>query len=379
MLLRHPLLAVLICSTLLTGCALPQGAGEERQVLQGADDPEATFAVEIVSRETLPKLMDWPNSHPTANLGWIKHSATSPDPLIAAGDVLDLAIWDNDDTSLLSSPAQKVIQLPNLKVSSKGTVFLPYADEVYVAKMTPDEARKAIQDKLLTIIPSAQVQLQFASGSSNSVDLVSGMPNPGKIPLADRNTTLTSVLAQGGGIPQNMANPQINLSRGGKLYRVAAETLLSHPELDTTLRGGDKIFIEADKRYFLSLGAAGKEALINFPRDRITALDAMSLIGGLTQGVADPKGILILRDYPDSAVRADGSGPSKDRMIFALDLTSADGLFSAGEFGIQDRDLVLVTQSPLVNTRTIFNLVSQILGLGTRLDTAATRFDKRFN
>ena len=362
----HPILrrlALVSIVALIAGCSLPQGAGEERQVLKGADDPAATFAVQVVTRQSLPMLQDWPNSHPTANLGWIKRSATSPDPLIQAGDTLDLAVWDNDDSSLLSSTGQKVIQLAGLKVSSKGTVFLPYADEVYVAKMTPDEARQAIQSRLLSIIPSAQVQLNFASGSANSIDLVSGMPRPGPIPLVNRSTSLTSILALGGGIPDAMVNPQINLSRGGKLYRISASQLLTNPELDTTLRGGDKIFIEADKRYFLSLGAAGNQALINFPRDRLTALDAMSLIGGLKDNTADPKGILILRDYPESAVRYDNTGPSRDRMVFALDLTSADGLFSAGEFGIQDRDLVLVTQSTLVNANTILTLIGSAFRL----------------
>ena len=124
----------------------------------------------------------------------------------------------------------------------------------------------------------------------------------------------------------------------------------------------------------MSLGAAGKEALINFPRDHITALDAMSLVGGVNQLTANPKGILILRDYPASAVRSDGNGPPKDRMIFALDLTNADGLFSAGEFPIQDHDLVLVTQSPLVNTRTIFGLIGSFLGVAKSVNTAANQF-----
>ena len=364
---------VLVMAALLSGCSLPQTAGEERQILRGQDDPNANFAVQIVTRDSLPMLRSWPNSHPTSNPGWIKHSATSPDPLIQAGDTLDLAVWDNDDSSLLSSPAQKVIQLPGLRVSSKGTVFLPYADEVYVAKMTPDEARVAIQQKLLTIIPSAQVQLHFASGSANSVDLVSGMPNPGKIPLLDRNTTLTSILAQGGGVPGNLVNPQINLSRGGKLYRISARKLLSNPDLDTTMRGGDKVFIDGENRYFLSLGAAGNQSLINFPRDGITALDAISLIGGLKESSADPRGVLILRNYPDSAVRSDTKGPSRDRMIFAFDLTNADGLFSAGEFGIQDRDLILVTQSTLINTNTIFSLIGAAFRLGNTTDTLVTK------
>ena len=363
------ILAVL-AMTVLAACALPQDLGEERQILKGAEDPAASFAVQPVTRATLPTLRKWPNSHPTANLGWITHSATSPDPLIAAGDRLDLTIWDNDESSLLSSPAQKVVQLPGLTVSSKGTVFLPYADEVYIARMTPDEARRAIQAKLLTLMPSAQVQLQFASGSLNSVELISGVPNPGVFPLQNRSTTLTSILALGGGIPSDVANPQIKLSRGGKLYRVSAETLMSDPGLDTTLRGGDKIFVEADKRYFLALGAAGKEAIMPFPRDHITALDAMALVGGVNQSTANPKGILILRDYPQSAVRSDAGGPGRDRMVFVLDLTNADGLFSAGEFGIQDRDLVLVTQSELVNTKTIFGLIGSIFGLANTVDSA---------
>ena len=363
------ILAVL-AMTVLAACALPQDLGEERQILKGAEDPAASFAVQPVTRATLPTLRKWPNSHPSANLGWITHSATASDPLIAAGDRLDLTIWDNDESSLLSSPAQKVVQLPGLTVSSKGTVFLPYADEVYIARMTPDEARRAIQAKLLTLMPSAQVQLQFASGSLNSVELISGVPNPGVFPLQNRSTTLTSILALGGGIPSDVANPQIKLSRGGKLYRVSAETLMSDPGLDTTLRGGDKIFVEADKRYFLALGAAGKEAIMPFPRDHITALDAMALVGGVNQSTANPKGILILRDYPQSAVRSDAGGPGRDRMVFVLDLTNADGLFSAGEFGIQDRDLVLVTQSELVNTKTIFGLIGSIFGLANTVDSA---------
>src|SRR5690606_31991257 len=117
--------------------------------------------------------------------------------------------------------------------------------------------------------------------------------------------------------------------------------LLKDPALDTTLRGGDKVYVEPDERYFLSLGAAGREAQIPFPQDRITALDALALIGGLNDGRADAKGILILRDYPAKALRTDGSGPTKRRTVFVIDMTTADGLFSAGEFAIQPKDVVM--------------------------------------
>lgn len=366
--LLRPLGHVLIAASVLTSlasCSPPQGVADVAQVVAGEDKADANFAVQMVTRDTPELVAEWPSSRPPQNLGWIGHQKTSSDPIIQPGDVLSLAVWDNDDTSLLAAPSQKVIQLPNLRVSSTGTIFMPYIDEIYVAKMTPAEARKTIQDKLLTIVPSAQVQLNYGSGTLSSVVVVAGVANPGAVPLNDRSTTVTSVIAQSGGVPASMANPQVNLQRDGRMYRISADRLLQHPELDTTLRGGDKVFITPDDRYFLALGAAGKEAVINFNRDEITTLEAMSMIGGLNPGTADPKGILVLRNYPASAVRSDTQkGPPKQRMIFSFDLTSADGLFSAGEFKITDRDLILVTQSPLVNTRTILSFVSGFLNIG---------------
>ena len=86
------------------------------------------------------------------------------------------------------------------------------------------------------------------------------------------------------------------------------------------------------------------------------------MIGGLNDNRADAKGILVLRDYPAKSVRSDGSGPPKQRMIFAIDLTSADGLFSAGEFSIQAKDVVLVAESPITSTQTIFGIVGSAVG-----------------
>jgi polysaccharide biosynthesis/export protein len=80
-------------------------------------------------------------------------------------------------------------------------------------------------------------------------------------------------------------------------------------------------------------------------------------MGGVSDARADPQGILVMREYPAAAVRQDGSGPGKTRMVFAIDLTSADGLFSAGRFQINSGDLVYATESPFTAAQTIFGLV----------------------
>lgn len=361
-------LLLFVSLALVSACDLPRGAAEQRQVLRGADSPDSDFAVQTVARGTLATLSAWPTTGRSAGVdGWITHSRAPSGLLIEAGDAIDLAVWDNEASSLLMQPQQKVVALKGMTVSPKGTVFLPYLDEVYIAKMTPDEARRTIQEKMVSIIPSAQVQLSHVSGRKSSVDLVSGVRKPGNVPMPDRDFTVMSLIAQGGGIDDSLKNPQIRLVRDGKLYGVSMDKLLKNPSLDTTLRGGDKVYVEDDERYFLALGAADKEAQVPFPSDRVTALDAVSLVGGINDQRGDPKGVLILRNYRPEDVRPDGvSGPPKDRMIFAVDLTTADGLFSAGEFQIHDRDLVMVSESPLSAANTMANLLYTIAGVGQR-------------
>ncbi|RID90973.1 polysaccharide export protein [Gemmobacter lutimaris] len=354
---------------MLASCGdLPAGGPNAGQILAGADKEDADFAVYAVTRETLPKFAAWPSRGATPAGGWIPRAKGPSSQIIEAGDMLDLAIWDNGDSSLLTQSGQKVVELKGIRVSPAGEVFLPYVDQVYVAKMSPDRARNTIQAEFSQIIPSAQVQLSHQAGRQSSVDLVSGVTTPGNYVMPDRDFTVLSLIAMGGGIAKDIENPQVRLMRGGKLYAISADRLLKSPSLDTTLRGGDKIYVESDGRYFLSLGATGREAQIPFPHDKVTALDAASLVGGLNDVRANPKSVLILRNYEPSDLRSNETGPSKERVIFALDLTTADGLFSAGEFAVQDRDLVLATQSSLSNTKSIIGLVYDAFGITTRID-----------
>lgn len=56
-------------------------------------------------------------------------------------------------------------------------------------------------------------------------------------------------------------------------------------------------------------------------------------------------------------------GPRLRQVVFTLDLTTSDGLFSARRFRIQSCDLVLATESPVSSVQTVFNLVGGAFGL----------------
>jgi len=281
--------------------------------------------------------------------------------------MIHLSVWDSEENSLLTAPAQMVVDITDIQVTPQGTIFVPYLDEVVVGGATPDAARRRIQDSFTAIIPSAQVQLRVSPGQRNLVDLVGGVASPGAYPLPDRDYSVLSLISAGGGIPPSLRNPQVRLLREGRIFGVSADHLFSDPSLDTTLRGGDKVIVEEDDRYFLALGATGNEELVYFEKDGLSALDVLSIVGGVSDARANPQGVLILREYPDDALETDRPGPYHNRVIFSLDLTTADGLFSARNFEIRSEDVVLATESPVTAIETVLGLFGTTFGTISRV------------
>lgn len=358
------LLLLGLCLGVLAACSLPRGGPLQNEVLRENNDRIAKdFSVYPVTRALLPQVARWPHSGPVRNTRWVRHNHVPGDPKIRQGDKISLTIWDSQQNSLLTNETEKLVALNNIEVSSDGNIFIPYLDRIHVAGMTAEAARGNIQSRLESIIASAQVQLTITQGQASSVNLVSGVAKPGAYPLVSRHYTVLDLISTGGGISPTLRNPQIRLQRGGKTFGISAKTLYDNPNKDTILYGRDKLVIQEDDRYFRALGAALTESLVYFEQDKVTALDAMSMMGGLSDNRANPQGILILRDYNPRSLRPGVPGPDKHRTIFTIDLTNADGLFSAARFQINPGDTVLVTESPLNVATTIFGLIGSLTGV----------------
>lgn len=349
-------LAVSACGT------LPRGAAIQAEITKGADQPEADFAVYAVSKTFLPSLAEWPSTG-ERKYGWLAHSHGSNAQIIRPGDSVNVTIWDSAENSLLMAPGQRSVDLSALRVSENGMIFIPYVGKVRVGDRSPDSARQSLQRQLEGIAPGAQVQLTMLEGRTNSVDMVSGVAKPGNIKMPDQDFSVLAAISSAGGVSASLTNPRVKLVRGHKTYRTSLSRLLDNPKLDTRLRGGDQIIVEKDDRYFLSLGATGSENQFPFNRDKVSALDALSLIGGVDDNRANPKGVLILREYPASALDAGQHGPRQQRVVFTIDLTTSDGLFSARNFYVNSGDLVLATESPVSSARVVVSLIGSAFGL----------------
>lgn len=372
--MRHPtkplaltgrlLILSLSLGLIVTACGrLPSGAPVSEEIIKQADSATADFALYQINRAFLPTAQKWPATGKQENLNWIQSSIGARTQIIQPGDTLNVQIWDSSENSLLTGLDERVAQLGAIEVAANGSIFVPYIGDVSVIGLTPDLARKELQDNLEAIVPSAQVQLTMLEGRNNSVDLVSGVATPGTYPMPDRNYTVMGLISAGGGISTALNNPQIRLVRGGAIYGTSVDRLLDQPQFDTLLRGGDRVFVEEDERYFLSFGASGTEALHTFSKDEVSAMDAVSIMGGINDAKADPQGLLILREYPASAIRSGVRGPRQTRVVFTVDLTSADGLFSARNFQINPNDLLVATESPVNDVLTVSNIIGNFFGV----------------
>ena len=360
----HKVFLLLGIALFVAGCKnLPAGAPQRNEVLQQAQEATDQFAVYPVTRAFLPTVDQWPSTGRQEHLSWIGRTTGARNQIIQPGDTLRMLIWDSSENSLLTSLDDRVVSLEAVEVAANGTVFMPYVGDVSVIGLTPDLARGELQSALESIIPSAQVQISLVEGRLNSVDLIGGVGTPGTYAMPDRNYTVRSLIAAGGGVTLGLNNPQVRLVRGDAIYGTSVDKLFARPQYDTLLRGGDQVFVEADERYFLSFGATGQEAQYFFTHDVISAMDAISIMGGVTDNKADPQGLLILREYPSSAVQPGNRGPRLQRVVFTVDLTSADGLFSARTFQIHSQDVVMATESPINDVNTIFNLIGNAFGV----------------
>lgn len=373
------LAAIGLCMLLSACASFPRGAGLQREVLanqnesaSGKDAAVQNFAIAPVTRDLVATYDRWPQVG-ERGLSWPGRGAGSGSRFVGPGDQIAVQVWVNEDNSLLTSPGQRQVALAPVQVDPQGNVFLPYVGQIDLSGLTIEAARARVQEAYAATSPSAQVQIELQEGRQSSASLISGVVKPGVYPLTGRDVSILELLALGGGTPQGLANPQVRLQRAGTLYGLSMQRLLEEPGANTLIRGGDKVYVEADRRHFLALGATGRRAQIPFPQDKVTALEAMTLMGGLLDGRADARAILILRSYPAKAVRPDGRGPAHMRTIFTVDLTTADGLFSAGQFRIMPGDLVYATESPLGSASTVIGLIAAVFGVANSASAVSER------
>ncbi|MEO0372328.1 MAG: polysaccharide biosynthesis/export family protein [Pseudomonadota bacterium] len=352
-----------VALTLLGACALPRTAALQQEVINQEASDNPTFQVVEVTRASAAQVNAWPKPTHHEHHRWF-HADRGPDSaVVQAGDKIEVVVWDNQDDSLLTNGSRNT-EIPPLTVSSAGTVFLPYVGDVRVRGLTETAARNKIQSEIEQVVPAAQVQMTLIPGRNNSVDVSQGVNAPGRFPMESRNMQLLSVLSLAGGVDTNLRHPSVRLQRGGQLYETRLENILSDPHKNVRMRGGDVVAVVEDSRTFNSVGASGKQELIYFEKDELTAMDAVSSAGGIDGSRGHPRGVLVLRDYHERNLTRGPDGPDLQQVVFTFDLTGAEGLFAARNFSVEPGDTLMMTESPVTGVQTIASILGSFASLG---------------
>ncbi|MEM6635632.1 MAG: polysaccharide biosynthesis/export family protein [Pseudomonadota bacterium] len=337
----------MLAFVLVSGCTLPRSGPDRNEILAGGTTRGGdTFIVPVDGNVTRAVAL-------TPALGFTSDFLTAGEvgsDVIRAGDVLGLTVWENVDAGILGT-ASVPTPIEEVQVDGKGLIFVPYAGQIRAAGQTPEQLRQEITGRLETQTPDPQVLVRRLAGDGSTVSIVGGVGAQGVYPIERPTRSLTAMLARAGGVTIPPEIAQVNIIRGNQRSTVWLQDLYRDSSLDIALRGGDRILVEEDTRSFTAIGATGGQARVPFSSQNISAIEALAQVGGLNSNLADPTGIFILRNEPESIAKivlARDDIIGTQRVVYILDLTAPNGLFNARDFLVRDQDTIYVTEAPFV-------------------------------
>ncbi|MEM1073231.1 MAG: polysaccharide biosynthesis/export family protein [Pseudomonadota bacterium] len=365
-------MALVAASVVLASCGLPQVGPNKKQIFEGSVQREGdAFIVEVDDRVTaatafVPALGFSQNFRSAGKVG---------SDTIQPGDLLGLTIWENVDDGLLANDTQNATLLESVQVDGSGFIFVPYAGRIKASGNSPEALRRVITERLQDQTPDPQVEVRRQAGDGSTVSLVGSVGAQGVYPIERPTRTLSTMLARAGGVTIEPEIAQITVLRGTEQGRIWFNDLYNNPHVDIALRGGDRILVEEDTRSFTALGATGAQARVPFRRQDLSALEAIAQVGGLISNTSDATGIFVFRNEPQeiaNEVLGRGDLMGDQRMVYLLDLTRPNGMFTARDFVIRDGDTLYVTEAPLTQwNKTVGAFIGSLLGPAASLDQLA--------
>ena len=220
----------------------------------------------------------------TAGLAQEKAATPSTPPVggdyrIGPGDVLDIAVFDNNDLS----------RTPTVQTS--GAIALPLLGEVPVVGLTVAEVKQKLTTLLARdFLVNPQVEVKVKEFQSQFVSVVGEVNSPGRKPLRGR-TRLIDVLIEAGGFTPR-ASGEIAITRIEGSFDGGAKTLRlrlgggpltpqDQVNLEVALQNGD--LIAASAKYYVTVeGEVSRPNRYPIEGD-LTVTGAISLSGGLSR------------------------------------------------------------------------------------------------
>lgn len=352
--------ALSMLAVLLSGCAtLPSSGPTGRQVMSGAQDPNAALKFQVVELDgaAFQKLVAIaPAGRGVGRLAALAREGRVD--RIAPGDALQVNIYEVGMT-LFGNSSQSSTQglggtmsLPDtvdptvrsqpvniVTVAGDGTIRLPYVGRLMVAGSTPYDVQRMIEQALHGKSQSPQALVTVVNSPGNSVYLLGDVIRTGRMPLTAARERLLDAVATAGGSKVSGADTVIRLTRGGESAEMRLGDIRPASSDDLSLLPGDRIELINEPRSFSAFGATSKVSQVAFEAPTLSLAEALARVGGPNDAQADPKSVFLFR-Y-DAAAIAAGEAP----LIYRLNLMKPESYIIAQNFAMRDKDLIYIANS----------------------------------
>lgn len=257
--------------------------------------------------------------------------------LIGTGDILSVIVFNHPELTLPAGPQRSAAE-SGFQVGRDGTFTYPYIGEVVARGRPVEQVRAEIAERLSEFIPEPQVDVRIARFNAQAVVVSGEVSDPNRQALTTVPLTLIEAANAAGGFTDNADLRAVTVQRGGRNYVVDVEAFLSGGlvQNNPVLRNGDVVNVprrRSEEAYLL--GEVARPDVVDLSREPITLTQAITRNGGLQQGRANARGILVFRSHGDGI------------RVFQLDTMSPEGLLLGTRFVLEPGDVVYVLRSPL--------------------------------
>lgn len=291
-----------------------------------------------------------------------------PLDLIGRDDVLELSIYEPSGALFGARGADGRVSggAATLRavVDADGSVGVPFGGRVRVQGLTPDRAAEAVRRALAGRVGSPQVTVSVVERPSNGVTVLGEVRTPGRAVLRTGASRVLDVVAAAGGASRPAEEIEVRLRRGDREWAAPLTQVLSAFDANVRLAPGDQLALIHRPRRFSAFGALGQVTQQDMGAGELTLAGALARTGGLAVDRADARQVLVFRFERPEIARALGlSQPVSPRgvpVIYRLDLSRPDGLFTAQDFVVRPDDLIYVPRAGSAELRGFFELVQSV-------------------
>lgn len=214
---------------------------------------------------------------------------------LGAGDVLRIAVFQNNDLSL------------ETRLTEGGVVSYPLLGSLRLGGLTIPAAEKLIADGLRdgNFVKQPQVTIVLLQVRGNQASVLGQVNRPGRYPIEVSDMRLTDLLATAGGTAPGGADIVVLTGkRNGQPYRVEVDLPLLFSaggrDKDVIVVNGDTLWVDRQPIVYI-YGEVQRPGPMRLERD-MTLLQALATGGGLTPR-GTQKGMRVHRKGADGAVQ----------------------------------------------------------------------------